>query len=50
MDSMFTDVSPFDPWTFGLVPAAFLIAAVAATLVPAWRATTINPVTAIRSE
>ena len=50
MGSMFVDVSPFDPWTFVLMPFGFIVAAVAATLVPARRATAINPVTAMRSE
>jgi hypothetical protein len=34
---MSSDMSPFDPWTFALVPVGFIVAAVAATFVPARR-------------
>lgn len=50
MASMFVDLTAVDPWTFGLVPLGFVVAAVVATWVPARRATTVNPVTALRSE
>jgi putative ABC transport system permease protein len=50
MASMFVDLSAFDPWTFAIVPAGFILTALAATWVPAHRATVVNPVTALRSE
>ncbi len=50
MASLFVDVAAFDPWTFSLVPAGFVAASLAAALVPARRATQVNPVTALRSE
>ena len=48
--SLFLDLTAFDPWTFGLVPAGFALAALVATWMPARRATRVNPVTALRSE
>ena len=41
-------VPAVDPWTFLLVPMALLIVAVVATLVPAWRASRIDPVRVMR--
>ena len=43
-------VTATDPVTFILVPAILVGVAVAATLVPAWRATTVDPITALRGE
>jgi len=48
--SLFVDMKAFDVWTFGLVPAGFVTAALAATWLPARRATEINPVSALRAE
>ncbi|HXW07002.1 MAG TPA: ABC transporter permease [Vicinamibacterales bacterium] len=42
--------APTDPLTFALVGTAFLIAGSVACLGPAWRATTVNPVQALRAE
>ena len=44
------DVSPFDWRAFTLVPIALLIAALAATYIPARRATRVDPLVALRSE
>jgi ABC-type antimicrobial peptide transport system permease subunit len=39
-----------DPLTFAAVAAAFLVAGTAACVGPAWRATTVDPMVALRSE
>ena len=43
-------VSPRDPLSFALAFAVMIVAALAASLVPAWRATQTDPVLALRSE
>jgi predicted permease len=43
-------VSPRDPLSFGLAFAVMIVAALAASLVPAWRATKTDPVRALRAE
>ena len=48
MASMLFNVAPRDPMTFGLVATVLAIAAIAATLIPARRAMTVNVVTALR--
>lgn len=42
------DVSPYDPITFVAVPLVLLLVATAATLVPAWRASRVDPLLALR--
>jgi len=44
------DVAPLDPLTFGLVAATMALAAFAAALVPASRATRVDPAVALRYE
>jgi len=43
-------VSPRDPLAFALAFGVMIVTAVAASLVPAWRATNTDPVRALRSE
>jgi hypothetical protein len=44
------DTQPTDPITFAAVGAAFVIAGVVACAGPAWRATTVDPIVALRTE
>src|SRR6185503_13936437 len=48
MASMLFNVAPRDPITFGLVATVLAVVAIAATLIPARRAMTVNPITALR--
>jgi predicted permease len=50
MGSLLFDVSPIDPITYLAVCVSLMSAAVAASYVPALRATMVNPVTALRAE
>ena len=44
------DVTPLDPLTFIATAALLLMVAAAASLIPAWKATRVDPVSAIRGE
>jgi putative ABC transport system permease protein len=44
------DTQPTDPATFALVVGAFVVAGVVACAGPAWRATTVDPMTALRAD
>ena len=48
MDSLLFGVSGTDPLTSTAVAATFVLVAALATLVPAWRAAAIDPMTALR--
>ncbi|HEY4361351.1 MAG TPA: ABC transporter permease [Bryobacteraceae bacterium] len=50
MSSLLFGVTPLDPATYAIVPVFLLAAAALASYVPARRATTVNPVEALRSE
>ena len=50
MGSLLYKVSPRDPLAFGLAFLVITIASLAACFLPAWRATRIDPVRALRNE
>ncbi|HXV63368.1 MAG TPA: ABC transporter permease [Vicinamibacteria bacterium] len=50
MDSLLYGVEPRDPITFALVPLVLLAAALAGSVVPAVRASRVDPVRALRAE
>ena len=50
LQSQLYEVGAMDPLTFGSVGAGFLLVGCLASLVPAWRATRIDPVRAIQEE
>jgi ABC-type antimicrobial peptide transport system permease subunit len=50
MSSMLFEIRPVDPVTYAAVSLGLLTAAAAASYVPAHRASTVNPVDALRAE
>lgn len=48
--SLLFGVSPQDPGVLGAVSAILLVAALAASVLPAWRAARVDPATALRSD
>jgi putative ABC transport system permease protein len=50
MSSLLYGVTPTDAVTFGAVPAVLAAVAFAATAIPAWRATRVDPMVALREE
>jgi len=50
MTSFLFEVSPVDPITYGAVSAGLAIAALLASYLPARRATSVDPVDALRAE
>jgi putative ABC transport system permease protein len=50
LKSMLFNVTPTDPWTFSAVAIALFLVAMAASLLPARRATRVDPMVALRAE
>jgi len=50
MTSLLFGVSKTDAFTFGVVPALLAAVAFAATVIPAWRATRVDPIVVLREE
>lgn len=50
LDTLLFEVSPSDPWAFSVGAVLLLVAGTAAALVPARRATRLEPLDALRSE
>jgi len=50
MGTVLTEIGPRDPVTLALVTGLLFAAGVAASFVPAWRATRVDPVIALRAE
>jgi len=50
MSSMLFETSPLDPVTYGAVSAGLIAAAALASYMPAHRASSVNPIDALRTE
>jgi putative ABC transport system permease protein len=50
MQTVLYDVRPTDAATYAAVTVVLLVAALAASVLPAWRAARVDPVTALRIE
>jgi predicted permease len=50
MSGLLSEVSPRDPATFAVVAAVLGVVALAASYIPAWRATRVEPVLALKQE
>jgi ABC-type lipoprotein release transport system permease subunit len=50
LNSLLFGIDAFDPVTWTTVPALMVMISIAASSIPAWRASRINPIHGLRSE
>jgi ABC-type antimicrobial peptide transport system permease subunit len=50
MRTLLHEISPTDPLTFATVGGTLTVVAILASLVPAWRATRVDPTVALKAE
>jgi ABC-type lipoprotein release transport system permease subunit len=50
LSSQLFEIAPHDPWSFGTVPVALLAIALLASWMPARRALSVDPASALRTE
>jgi ABC-type antimicrobial peptide transport system permease subunit len=50
IESMLYQTKPFDPAVFAAVTATLLLVAALACMIPAWRASRLDPMQALRTE
>jgi putative ABC transport system permease protein len=50
MASLLVGVTPTDPLTFAAITLLFMFVAACASFIPAWRASRVDPVRALRQE
>jgi putative ABC transport system permease protein len=50
MRDLLYEIKPLDPAVFAVVAATLLLVAAAACLIPAWRASRLDPMRALRTE
>ena len=50
LSTLLFGVTPFDSVAFAVAPAVLILVALAACLVPAWRAAATDPAVALRAE
>jgi ABC-type lipoprotein release transport system permease subunit len=50
IESMLYDTKPLDPAVFAAVTATLLVVAATACMLPAWRASRLDPMQALRTE
>ena len=50
MSSLLFNVKASDPWTFAAVAAVLIVVTMLASYIPAWKATRVDPMVALRYE
>jgi putative ABC transport system permease protein len=50
LDALLFSVKPWDPWTFVVVLALLILVGLLASAIPAWRASRVDPIEALRAD